>query len=205
MGKYDNLKTNDIINNWTIISYEGKNKHGHDSYICKCVCGNIRKVSGKNLLNNCSKSCGCMKIISVEVKKQKRKMYKQKYFQDNKERIREKRLAKQREARANFQNQYGVDVYHLKNKYKLNVEEYQEMVRSQNNKCFICGNEFNNDVKNNKPYVDHNHKTREIRKLICMNCNSALGHFKENVQSLKNAINYLEGNYEKINFGLKDL
>lgn len=43
-----------------------------------------------------------------------------------------------------------------------------------------------------KLYIDHCHKTNQVRGLLCFSCNSALGHFKDNVESLKKAIKYLK-------------
>lgn len=73
-----------------------------------------------------------------------------------------------------------------KNKYGLSQLEYQEMVESTPH-CPICGSE--------EPLViDHDHATSEVRGLICDSCNLGLGKFKDNIQSLKNAISYLEQN-----------
>jgi len=44
--------------------------------------------------------------------------------------------------------------------------------------------------------VDHNHKTKQVRGLLCTSCNSALGLFRESAIVLKGAINYLK-KYEK--------
>ena len=41
--------------------------------------------------------------------------------------------------------------------------------------------------------IDHNHETNIVRGLLCHNCNVGLGHFKDSVGYLKEAINYLEG------------
>ena len=48
--------------------------------------------------------------------------------------------------------------------------------------------------KENKLYVDHNHKTDRVRGLLCMNCNSALGHLNEDLTIIKKAIEYIENN-----------
>ena len=46
--------------------------------------------------------------------------------------------------------------------------------------------------RQNNPHIDHNHKTNKIRGILCGNCNMGLGHFKDNLDVLKNAIKYLE-------------
>jgi hypothetical protein len=43
-----------------------------------------------------------------------------------------------------------------------------------------------------KIVVDHCHTTGAIRGLLCHNCNRALGLLKDDINVIKNAINYLE-------------
>jgi hypothetical protein len=51
--------------------------------------------------------------------------------------------------------------------------------------CQICGT-------NLKPFhIDHDHKTNEIRGLLCRACNHGLGNFKDNPKLLIKAANYL--------------
>lgn len=45
------------INGWTVI--EIKNNRSHPDAICQCRCGTIKPVNIRNLINNCSKDCGC--------------------------------------------------------------------------------------------------------------------------------------------------
>lgn len=77
--------------------------------------------------------------------------------------------------------------YYLLQKYNLTLEQFDKMLIEQNGSCCICSD----DLKS-KPCVDHDHKTGKIRQLLCGPCNSGLGYFRENVESLKNAILYLE-------------
>jgi hypothetical protein len=68
-------------------------------------------------------------------------------------------------------------------KYNLQFNDYKEMVQATPH-CPICGSE--------EPLVvDHDHSTQEVRGLICQPCNKGLGFFRDNQQSLLNAIAYL--------------
>ena len=77
----------------------------------------------------------------------------------------------------------------LKLNYGLTEKDYDEILIRQNNVCALCKNTC-------KVYpvlcVDHDHATDKIRGLLCSNCNKALGLFKDNVETLKIAISYLE-------------
>ena len=72
----------------------------------------------------------------------------------------------------------------IKQKYGLTKSQHQEMEQATTH-CPICGSE--------EPLVvDHDHSTQEVRGLICNHCNLVLGHAKDNIETLKNAIAYLE-------------
>src|SRR5690625_679951 len=43
---------------WTVLEYAGKNKHGQDTWLCRCDCGTERVVRGLGGIR--SKSCGCL-------------------------------------------------------------------------------------------------------------------------------------------------
>ena len=76
-------------------------------------------------------------------------------------------------------------------KFGIDLETYNSMLIKQNNKCLICGY---SDMKSpiHFPVVDHCHITGMVRGLLCMNCNTGLGSFKDNIEFLKSAIIYLE-------------
>lgn len=40
-------------------------------------------------------------------------------------------------------------------------------------------------------FVDHNHETKKVRGLLCTNCNAGLGMFKDSIEKLELAIDYL--------------
>ncbi len=68
------------------------------------------------------------------------------------------------------------------------------MLFAQNEACAICKNPETAKHKGvlKKLAVDHCHISLKIRGLLCSNCNQALGKFKENLETLINAINYLK-------------
>lgn len=76
-------------------------------------------------------------------------------------------------------------------KYSLSMEEFQKLSESQGNKCLICKVSAEH-LSLKKLYVDHDHKTGEIRGLLCRSCNIGIGMMKDNPEILRNAINYLE-------------
>lgn len=77
----------------------------------------------------------------------------------------------------------------LKNIYGLSLEKYDELLSFQNGVCFIC---HRNDFRYSLA-VDHDHKTGEVRGLLCKGCNrDLLGALHDNIEALKRAIDYLE-------------
>lgn len=56
--------------------------------------------------------------------------------------------------------------------------------------CAICGDDLSKETK--EVMVDHCHKTNRIRGLLCRRCNIGLGFFEDDIDRLKEAINYLE-------------
>jgi hypothetical protein len=78
-----------------------------------------------------------------------------------------------------------------KERYDITYEEYKEMLKEQNHKCYICGVD-EVDSRDGKLCVDHCHTTGKVRKLLCHNCNCGLGHFSDDPELLKKAAVYLE-------------
>ena len=84
---------------------------------------------------------------------------------------------------------YQKAVYML-NVYGVTVDDYNKMFEDQEGKCAICKKHQIELPK--KLHVDHCHKTKKVRGLLCFKCNTAIGHFEDNPEILKNAVEYLE-------------
>jgi hypothetical protein len=72
-------------------------------------------------------------------------------------------------------------------RYGITSDDYAKMFVKQNGVCAICGKK-----PDLKLHVDHCHKTKKVRGLLCGNCNRGLGLFKDEVESLEKAIQYLK-------------
>ena len=76
------------------------------------------------------------------------------------------------------------------NRYGMTFQDLNNRIKDQNGKCLICKREFSNMLPKNIN-IDHDHETGEVRGILCVNCNQGLGQFREDVESLKAAIEYL--------------
>lgn len=70
-------------------------------------------------------------------------------------------------------------------RYRLTVAQWDTLLVSQQGRCAAC------TVPLREPQVDHCHETGAIRGLLCGNCNSALGHAKDDIERLRALIDYL--------------
>lgn len=78
----------------------------------------------------------------------------------------------------------------LRSKYNLTLEEYDTILASQGFCCAICKT---TETRNKYGHfvVDHDHRTGQVRGLLCDACNIGLGGFRDNPVSLEAAIRYL--------------
>lgn len=76
-------------------------------------------------------------------------------------------------------------------KYDLTQDAYQALLRGQGGVCAICKKP---PVEGESFFpVDHDHETGTVRGILCLNCNTGLGKFKDNCEFLASAILYLKG------------
>lgn len=94
-----------------------------------------------------------------------------------------------------YANRYQERRMHEKRKqnYGLTPEQYKALHDAQGGLCAICGQAETRILKGVKVdlSVDHDHATGDIRGLLCGRCNSALGHFGDNIKLMQSAIEYI--------------
>jgi len=84
--------------------------------------------------------------------------------------------------------------YVLKSKYNLTSEQFLDMYYTQKGCCAICG--INESELKYSLGVDHCHKTKKVRGLLCNKCNTALGYMNDDVEAVLNMAAYLYDNQE---------
>ena len=84
---------------------------------------------------------------------------------------------------------------YLRRNYGITYDEWLSLYVSQGGRCKICGSTgFKlHDNCQLLLVVDHNHKTGDIRGMLCHNCNRALGLLQDSEHNLRSALLYLEG------------
>lgn len=193
------------INNWSFKTYKK-----HYCKICRpiklihnLICKNCGKdFSGRNGQLFCQVKCcqhyfkkinkKSIKINNIKYRednKEKISVYRKEYSKNNKKKIsvyKKEYLSKNREKICN---------YRYFKKYGITIIKYKEMLKNQDNKCAICSREIflagGTELKSKVGYVDHDHKTGKVRKLLCSFCNTGLGLFQDNINFLENAKQYL--------------
>jgi hypothetical protein len=73
----------------------------------------------------------------------------------------------------------------LKRKSGITLDIYEEHYRKQDGKCAICNKYYD------KLCADHCHMSGKFRGLLCSQCNIGLGMFKDSVDCLNKAKEYL--------------
>lgn len=71
--------------------------------------------------------------------------------------------------------------------YGLNEYGFEDLLEIQGNSCAICKTEFSKT-----PAIDHSHETNAVRGLLCHTCNVGLGMFKDSIDVMLSAIEYLK-------------
>jgi hypothetical protein len=129
---------------------------------------------------------------TIEEKKQNRKEqylkhYKKerdngkKYYQKNKEKI----LKRQKENHKKYPHKRKNSL--LKYGYGITLNDYNKMFKQQNGKCAIC-ERHQNDLTRTL-CVDHDHKTNQVRALLCVTCNTDVSVVENRLEEMLKYLN----------------
>ena len=145
-------------------------------------CGKIKSLN--SFYKKLDKEARCKECVS-ELRRQEYKEKKefklkavQKYRNENPEKIRDIKL---RQA-------YGVG-----------IDYFNAKLKEQGGVCAGCKRDVKTIWRGKQVAMalDHNHETKQVRGVLCIKCNRALGLLEENEQSFLNLIDYIN-KYKKL-------
>lgn len=84
-------------------------------------------------------------------------------------------------------NRHKIRSYALKRLYGITLKDYQDLWDKQGGKCAVCGK-----TKKRTLAVDHDHKTGEIRGLLCDYCNRRLGYLGDSLEGFRETVRMFE-------------
>ncbi|MGH3388461.1 MAG: endonuclease VII domain-containing protein [Actinomadura sp.] len=76
--------------------------------------------------------------------------------------------------------------YHLTRRYGIGDADVRRIIEVQRGLCPICCNARGE-------HVDHCHRTKAVRGILCPACNTGMGQFKDDPIALRRAADYLNG------------
>lgn len=78
-------------------------------------------------------------------------------------------------------------------KYGMSLAERAAMLKAQKNRCKICGRKLGDfSTLRHDACVDHCHRGKAVRGILCNACNRGLGQFNDSPEALRAAADYLE-------------
>jgi len=104
-----------------------------------------------------------------------------KYYQKNKKKINEKQRKYNRENPEKRKNTM------LKNAYGITLEQYNQIFEKQKGKCAICKRHQKELTRT--LCVDHNHKTKQVRGLLCVTCNTDVSVVENRLKEMLKYLN----------------
>jgi hypothetical protein len=129
--------------------------------------------------------------MADERQKQKWREARKRYFDKNRIKI----LAQNRERakKKDAEDPLGREARNLKkraNGVGITKNQWEKMFDSQGRVCAICRSEISGHKKGWQ--LDHCHKTKKVRFILCTHCNRGLGGFRDSPELLRRAANALE-------------
>lgn len=203
-----------------VLTRAPNDKHYSAMWLCKCVCGTEKILRGKDLRKGQVRSCGCLRKEQAAENARNRKSppatdwstRAEKFCPSCKQILPVAEFGKNRSAydgltgycrvchrrvtRENKIKNWGSSRhYHLVQRYGITAAEADQILENQDGVCAICHKVPSPELRT-PWHVDHDHKTGKVRGILCHACNTALGNFNDDPETLERALEYLAGGNE---------
>lgn len=102
------------------------------------------------------------------------------------------------ERRERYQRLNGIDASYeqvLRREYGITLDDYNQMVRKQGNRCAICRRAESSKSgggRTRRLSVDHDHATGAVRGLLCQRCNTVVWSLEDNHVTITAVTAYIE-------------
>ena len=85
--------------------------------------------------------------------------------------------------------------YNLRAKYNLEVGEYNILLEKSQGQCTCCSKRLHNNAPHpeDRPIIDHDHKTGKVRAILCNHCNRMVGYLREDPKYTMKLLDYIQG------------
>src|SRR3990167_2167039 len=103
-------------------------------------------------------------------------------------------LQKERERPTRPQNKATYRNWYYLRRYGLSLAEYERLFQAQGGKCAVCQTKTARTTRGRTDvlHVDHNHGSGQIRGLLCLRCNRAVGLLRDSAAVAQQLVNYLK-------------
>lgn len=85
----------------------------------------------------------------------------------------------------------------LRRRYGITLDQRDMMILAQDWKCLICSS-YLGDIEDKQVHVDHNHSSGNVRGVLCHHCNTGLGSFKDEVNTMEKAKKYIQQKWREL-------
>ena len=139
-------------------------------------CGKAIPATRRSDAIYCSDACN--KKASNKRCGKRVRSYMQKYYRKHK--VKRPRVLK-------YENAYDM---RLQKSYGINWQDWLRIRERQGGKCAICGTALCK-TPSHRTHTDHCHETGQVRGILCTQCNTGIGSFRESLVTLQSAVSYL--------------
>ena len=146
----------------------------------QCKQNKPRSAFGKHTQAKDGLNCWCRPCARKKTKQQ---------YQKQPKKVRVARVAAWKKANPDYARDNM-----LRRNYGISLVEYNDLLESQGGVCAICGK----PPKKLALAVDHDHKTKHIRGLLCHRCNRGLPWLADSAEVLRKAADYLDNPPPKV-------
>lgn len=168
---------------------------------CKLCCQQRNNENRRTARRRCCAKCGCTKAGSAFGRTNSvtswclkcRREGARRWRAENPEAVRALDASRRKKPQQVRRMREYQRMYRLLVKYGITAEEYDAMFQQQRGRCAVCGDPPSSiNTRCGVLHVDHDHKTRKVRGLVCFLCNTMLGSAKDDVRRLEAGKIYLQ-------------